>query len=737
MPAAAGAAPKGFKDLKDDYWAKKEIEFLVNKKIINGYDDITFKPNKGITNAQGAVILVRALNLKTEKDTVQIYKDVKKKHFAYKEISAAVKAGIFEKGDKFYPNKPMTRADVAMAISKAFNIKGTGNVTFKDVAKTSPAYEAISALAEYKIITGYPDGTFKPDGKVTRAQFAVMVARVMNKEFIPDFYEIPVNVNPITIMFKYVLVNPDAAQYIFLPESKFNLKEFGKNVITFENVNFKEIARVNGLTEFVVTFDTKLDKNYKGSLVEKGNRLYVVVKKTGNMEFKISAIGTTPHLTADGTINLTDQQALKLIDQSHIAYMTVVRGGDGKRDDSIVRINGTDYRYLAESLNTMEKLQKYLQLFYTSAKADALIKELKITTYNGKTILPIADGGSIADYSRASIKLINSTSTVRNYEVVVPLGNLKDTETKHFELHFVPNVGWRVAGSFSDFQSLTLIADAKNAYWTVVRGGDGNRPFITFMHNGTEYRYMAESLSTMEKLKSYLGAYYTPTKVEDIIKKLRIITYNGKLAQPNADGGSLLDYRKASIKPISSVSSTVRIFELIVPLSDTGKSEKVTEEIHLIAGQGWRVAEAISSQQAIDLFAESNKTYWTVVSGGEGKRVSGSFDYKGINYRWMAESLDTMQELKDYLNIVYTPAKSDELIKQLGIVEVKGKLAQPVADGGSLLNYSKASINSIKGSELKREFELIVPLGDTGLKEKTHGELQFVVGSGWRVSNLK
>ncbi|MFC4411471.1 DL-endopeptidase inhibitor IseA family protein [Chungangia koreensis] len=593
MPAAVGAAPKGFKDLKDDYWAKKEIEYLVNKRIINGYDDKTFKPNKGITKAQAAVMLVKARDLKTEKDPAPIFKDVKKKDFAYKEIAAAVKAGIFEKGDKFYPNKPMTRADVALAISKGFNIKGTGNVTFKDVSKTSPAYGAISALAEHKIIMGYPDGTFKPNGKVTRVQFAVMVYRAMNADEFTNQYEIPVNMNPITIMFKYVLVNPDGAKEIFLPESNFNLKEFGKNVITFENVNFKEIARVNGLTEFVLTFDAKLEKNYKGKLVEKGNRLYVVVKKTGFMEFKISAIGTTPHLTADESVSITDQQAL------------------------------------------------------------------------------------------------------------------------------------------------TLIADAKNAYWTVVRGGDDNRTLITFMYNGTEYRYMAESLSTMEKLKGYLGKYYTPAKVEDIIKKLRIISLNGKLAQPNADGGSLMDYRRAVIKPLSSVSSTIRSFELTVPLSGTGKTEKVTEELHLIAGQGWRVAEAISNQQAIDLFTASSKVYWSVVSGGEGKRVTGSFNYNGNYYRWMAESLDTMQELKEYLNSVYTPAKTDELIKQLGIVEINGKLAQPDADGGSLLNYNKASINSIKGSELKREFELIVPLGDTGLKEKTHGELQFVVGSGWRVSNLK
>lgn len=65
---SAGAA--GFTDVSGKHWASYEINRLVSKGVIKGYEDNSFKPNQTITRAQAAVILSRVLKLDTSKDCI-------------------------------------------------------------------------------------------------------------------------------------------------------------------------------------------------------------------------------------------------------------------------------------------------------------------------------------------------------------------------------------------------------------------------------------------------------------------------------------------------------------------------------------------------------------------------------------------------------------------------------------------------------------------------------------------
>ena len=60
-------------------------------------------------------------------------------------------------------------------------LKGEENMKFTDVPETHWAYKAIDELSDKGIITGYEDGTFKPDEYITRAEVAALIARI-NKE---------------------------------------------------------------------------------------------------------------------------------------------------------------------------------------------------------------------------------------------------------------------------------------------------------------------------------------------------------------------------------------------------------------------------------------------------------------------------------------------------------------------------------------------------------------------------
>lgn len=179
LSAQAGA----IKDI-DHHWAKKEITALVQQGIISGYEDGTFRPNAVVTRGQFVAFLVRALDLP---EGTSNFKDVSKTSKLYKEISAAKQAGIIQGTLDGYahPNQNITRADAAVMIDRAMQIKGsyveTAPLNFVDQNQI-PKYakESISRMAYYKIILGTNDNKIEASATATRAQSAVFIYRMLD-----------------------------------------------------------------------------------------------------------------------------------------------------------------------------------------------------------------------------------------------------------------------------------------------------------------------------------------------------------------------------------------------------------------------------------------------------------------------------------------------------------------------------------------------------------------------------
>lgn len=124
-----------------------------------------------------------------------------------------------------------------------------------------------------------------------------------------------------------------------------------------------------------------------------------------------------------------------------------------------------------------------------------------------------------------------------------------------------------------------------------------------------------------------------------------------------------------------------------------------------------------------------------VGTGGamEGETVE-SFDLNNLNYRFLGSDLNSMEKLTNYLSSSYSNEAIQSFIESTGIIEHNGRLAQPNADGGSLLNYSNATIEKVKNLGTEMQFDLKVPIGNS-LTFKIVPVVFKKTEDGWRITS--
>lgn len=181
---AGSVSANGFKDLKTGHRFYNEIMYLVDKGIVSGYTDQTFRYEAAVTRAQAAVMLGRAKGFDgTPSDTK--FSDVKKGNFGSGYINDAVEAGIIlgYPDGTFRPNQTVTRGQMAIFIARAFDLKEEAQTDFLDVKPGMKAYSSAKKIIAAGITTGYPNNTFRPDKTLRRSDFSAFLARALNEEF--------------------------------------------------------------------------------------------------------------------------------------------------------------------------------------------------------------------------------------------------------------------------------------------------------------------------------------------------------------------------------------------------------------------------------------------------------------------------------------------------------------------------------------------------------------------------
>lgn len=170
-----------FKDSAQS-WAFIQIEELAAAGIVKGFADGSFRPAQVVTRAEMTALLARLLNWPPAS---------KEAHFQDKLpewAKGVISAGVAQNIVKGYPdgtfkaNEPVTRAEMCAILDRALKLEPTKQkLNFQDtMAIPGWAKESISRVVASGLIKGYEDNTLRPKAHITRAEMATVIWRKLN-----------------------------------------------------------------------------------------------------------------------------------------------------------------------------------------------------------------------------------------------------------------------------------------------------------------------------------------------------------------------------------------------------------------------------------------------------------------------------------------------------------------------------------------------------------------------------
>ena len=152
--------------------------------FLKGYPGGGFAPGKNMSRAEVTTMFARLLTEQIEADKTysSTFNDVAKNCWAANYIGYMQQFGIVTgyTDGSFRPNAPVTRAEFA-AIASRFEKLTQGSANFTDVPDTHWAVRYINFAATRGWVTGYEDGTFKPEHSITRAEVAAVTCRLLER----------------------------------------------------------------------------------------------------------------------------------------------------------------------------------------------------------------------------------------------------------------------------------------------------------------------------------------------------------------------------------------------------------------------------------------------------------------------------------------------------------------------------------------------------------------------------
>jgi hypothetical protein len=195
FPAAEARRPVSrFPDVPESFWALKAIRQAQTSGFISGFPDGSFRPNAPLTRVQALVALVNGLSLGNGRsESLLVYRDrAQIPSYAIEPVAAATTRQMvvgYPDPYRLRPLEPITRAETTALVHQAlvaanqtprldspFIAKASAPLaSFTDLAPQHWAKAFIEPLVKRGWLSGFRDGSFQPDGPMTRAQFTALI----------------------------------------------------------------------------------------------------------------------------------------------------------------------------------------------------------------------------------------------------------------------------------------------------------------------------------------------------------------------------------------------------------------------------------------------------------------------------------------------------------------------------------------------------------------------------------
>jgi tetratricopeptide (TPR) repeat protein len=471
------AAASSLKDIIPNSFGENEINYLTSNNIIQGFADDTFRPAEKLNRGQAARLFTRALNLKPKANNQHGFKDIPKTGELAAAVSAVAAAGIFRgTNGEFDANRPLSREEMASVLVRAFKLKAnTTAVDLKDLKEISPAHlNDVKTLYQNKITVGFKDKTFRPDGTVSRAEFAVFLYRAIDPATelkIEAVTDSSVKVNGTTYTIPASLTGLfNSANAAILKNAKIKFDLSNKQISKVTYLEIVESGKA-GATEFA------------GNLVldAKNNAVAGNVKVSGNYI-------TLKNLVVDGDLEIAKELQNDFYSNNLVVKgKTIVNGGDNNTvvfenaKLQSVEVNKQNVKVDAKGTTTLTEMTVNTDANIT---ADSTVKIPKLTLGAGaKSVELNAKVGNLVLTAGT-----NGKDVIKNYDAAKKnIEKFNDTPNPDYGTTPPPPVGGGDTtapnvtatintGIYNSPQVVTLEADEVGAsiYYTL----DGSTPTV-------------------------------------------------------------------------------------------------------------------------------------------------------------------------------------------------------------------------------------------------------------------
>ncbi|KAB2953778.1 hypothetical protein F9B85_03940 [Heliorestis acidaminivorans] len=164
------------------HWAQNWIDKMIQKGFVSGYPDGTFQPDKQITRAEFATIVNNSFNT-YDASAEATFTDVSSSDWFYRQVASAKEAGYISgyPDGTFKPNAPISRQEAAVLMTNLLGLNQNASLpAYTDQGQIGNwAVSSISAVNASGLMQGYPDGQFKPLNPISRAETAVLIDKAL------------------------------------------------------------------------------------------------------------------------------------------------------------------------------------------------------------------------------------------------------------------------------------------------------------------------------------------------------------------------------------------------------------------------------------------------------------------------------------------------------------------------------------------------------------------------------